>query len=118
MLRNELVPLIDFTLVALAVGTVGSRRRPPRFSEVSFPFSKLSHILSGTSKWLKFGGRKEGGNNEGGEEEERMGLREGEEGGCAPLPFCKRAACACMPKEEGKRSERKGVQNSEWEPKE
>ena len=55
LLRKEL-PLIDFTLVALAVGS----RRPPRFSEVSFPFSKLSHILSGTSKWLKFGGRKEG----------------------------------------------------------
>ena len=69
---------------------------------MSVPLSKLSHILSGTSKWLKFSGGREG-NNEGGEGEERMDP-EGKEGGrkrvAALLPFCKRAAC--MPKEEEK----------------
>ena len=81
---------IQFTWIFITTRHIGEKGKQCRFLKVSVPLSKLSHILSGTSKWLKFGGGREG-NNEGGEGEERMdpegkeGGREGE-GGCS-APF-------------------------------
>ena len=86
---------------------------------MSVPLSKLSHILSGTSKWLKFGGGREG-NNEGGEGEERMDP-EGKEGGRGWL-LCSLFAkgphvCPRRRRRGHKSAGEEGWQNLKWGPK-